>query len=202
MEFNSKQYWETRYKAKGNSGAGSYGILADYKAEIINDFILQKSIKSVVEFGCGDGNQLSKFVCQNYVGYDVSETIIDICKEKFKDDLSKNFFLYDEYNSEKYDLSLSLDVIFHLVEDNVFEDYMKKLFNSSKKYVIIYSSNGDILPNSAQHLHDRNFTNWVNENELNFVLIDKIINPYKYDPFIDDGKNTSISDFYIYERIN
>lgn len=201
-KFNSKQYWENRYKSNRNSGAGSYGLLAEYKANIINDFIKEKSINSVVEFGCGDGNQLRMLTCKSYVGYDVSETIINICKEKFKNDLSKNFFLYDQYSGKKYDLSLSLDVVFHLVEDNVFEDYMKKLFNSSKKYVIIYSSNGDILSNSAQHLYDRNFTNWINENESNFVLIHKIINPYKYDPYIDDGKNTSISDFYIYERIN
>lgn len=41
------------------------------------------------------------------------------------------------------DLSLSLDVIYHLVEDEVFETYINTLFKSARRYVIIYSSNSD-----------------------------------------------------------
>lgn len=198
--FSSKLYWENRYKSKGNSGSGSYGILAAYKAKIINDFIIEKSVNSVVEFGCGDGNQLSMFQCNEYVGYDVSETIINLCNEKFKKEQNKKFFLYDDYKNETYDLSLSLDVIYHLIENDTFNDYMTKLFLSSKKYVIIYSSNGDILAQSSIHIYDRNFTNWIAENQKNFVLLEKIINPYKFDESVMDSKNTSISDFYIYKR--
>lgn len=45
--FNSKLYWEARYKNGGNSGAGSYNKLALFKAEIINEFIKKNNIKSV-----------------------------------------------------------------------------------------------------------------------------------------------------------
>lgn len=38
-KFNSKNYWENRYKSGGNSGAGSYSNLAEFKAEIINEFV-------------------------------------------------------------------------------------------------------------------------------------------------------------------
>ena len=34
--FDSKKYWENRYKKGGNSGTGSYSNLAEWKAEIIN----------------------------------------------------------------------------------------------------------------------------------------------------------------------
>lgn len=198
---NSKEYWENRYKSGGHSGAGSYGRLAEFKADFINDFIIIHSIEEVVEFGCGDGNQLSLFECKHYTGYDVSETIILKCREKFLNDLSKHFYLFDDYQNETYDLSLSLDVIFHLVEDMVFEDYMQKLFNSSKKFVIIYSSNGEIRGNLAAHLKDREFTNWIKVNRKDFVSFGKINNPYKYHDSLDNPENTSMSDFYIYKKI-
>lgn len=198
---NSKEYWEERYKSGGNSGAGSYGRLAEYKAEFINDFTEKHNIDSVVEFGCGDGNQLSLFKCKYYMGYDVSPTIILKCIERFSDDPSKCFMLFENYQNETYDLSLSLDVIFHLVEDVVFEDYMQKLFNSSKKFVIIYSSNGEIRGDLAAHLKDRRFTDWIETNREDFAFIRKAENPYKYHDSLDDAINTSMSDFYIYKRI-
>lgn len=40
----------------------------------------------------------------------------------------------------KGDLALSLDVIYHLIEDEIFEKYMKDVFRASTKYVIIYST--------------------------------------------------------------
>lgn len=198
-KFNSKDYWETRYKSGGNSGAGSYGILAEYKAKIINDFINNNNIKSVVEFGCGDGNQLEKIICDNYVGYDVSDTIINRCKNKFKNDKTRQFYNYSEYDNITFDLSLSLDVIFHLTENDVFENYMHNLFKSSNKYVIIYSSNGNLLIQSAVHFYDRNFTEWVKQNISNFTLFDKIKNIHQYNP--QKPLDTSVSDFYIYKKI-
>ena len=203
MKFNSEEYWENRYKSKSNSGSGSYGVLAEYKSDIINNFIKENNINDVVEFGCGDGNQLSKFVCNNYTGYDVSKTIINVCKEKFKNDINKKFYLYNEYKNEKYELSISLDVIFLLIENDVFEKYMTNLFNSSNKYIIIYSSNGDVsISSQSIHFQDRNFTNWVNENRKDFILVKKINNPHKFDEKINDGINTSVSNFYIFKKIN
>ena len=55
----SAQYWETRYRTGGDSGAGSYGRLAKFKAESINGFVRENGIHSVIEWGCGDGSQLS-----------------------------------------------------------------------------------------------------------------------------------------------
>lgn len=199
MTFNSKEYWENRYKMNGTSGAGSYGILCDFKAKIINEFISKNDIKSVVEFGCGDGNQLKTFNCNTYTGYDVSQSVINKNIETYKLDSTKRFYLYDNYNGEKFDLVLSLDVIFHLVEDDVFSVYMKKLFDSSYKYVIIYSSNGQITTKLSEHLKDREFTKWVYDNIPNFDLVEKINNEYPYD--INDPFNTSMSDFYIYRSI-
>ena len=55
----SKRYWESRYAAGRSFGVGSYSKFAKFKAEILNSFVEKHSVKSVIEFGCGDGNQLN-----------------------------------------------------------------------------------------------------------------------------------------------
>ena len=68
----SDSYWKERYKAGGNSGPGSYNKLAVYKSDILNAFVHDQDIKTVIEFGCGDGNQLKTATYPSYVGYDIS----------------------------------------------------------------------------------------------------------------------------------
>jgi len=126
----SAAYWENRYSAGGNSGAGSYGQLASFKADVINDFVATHRVKTVIEFGCGDGNQLSLAKYPSYLGFDVSSTAVSKCRELFKSDPSKSFRLLSEYENEIADLTLSLDVIYHLVEDEIFERYMRNLVSS------------------------------------------------------------------------
>ena len=71
--YGSAEYWERRYRERENSGSGSgsYGRLAEFKAEVINSFISENGIRSVLEFGSGDGNQLSLFKIEDYTGFDV-----------------------------------------------------------------------------------------------------------------------------------
>jgi len=196
--FNSSKYWEGRYAAGGNSGVGSYNRLAEFKAEILNDFVKKHSINSVIEFGCGDGNQLSLAQYPRYLGFDVSQTAINICKNKFSDDKTKEFRLLDAFSGEKAELTLSLDVIYHLIEDSIFENYMKILFGTSTKFVIIYASN-KTSSQWIQHVKHRKFTDWVETNKKNWKLLQFIPNKY---PTQDDKGNdpsTSFADFYIFE---
>ena len=196
---SAEEYWENLYKGGGNSGEGSYKELAIFKANILNEFINESKINSCIEFGCGDGNQLSLIYYPNYIGLDVSSTIIRSCIEKFHKDSSKSFFIYDSlsfkdnhsiFNAE---LSISLDVIYHLIDDNVYNKYMTDLFNSSSKYVIIYASNYD---SKVDH-HEKNhkFTDWVEGNLKNWKLNNVKENIYKYDKYNPDS---SRADFYFF----
>lgn len=197
--FDSSSFWEKRYISGGNSGKGSYGRLKVFKNEVINDFVESKNVASIIEFGVGDGNQLlnSRYPC--YLGVDVSEKAINICRKKFAGDQSKSFIHSSNYNYEKADLSISLDVIYHLVEDSVFNSYMRKLFEAANKYVIIYSSNNDQVHDSPLHIKHRKFTNWVNDYAVNFRLLKFIKNRY---PLKTDQSKESFADFYIYELSN
>jgi protein O-GlcNAc transferase len=60
---------EKRYEMNGNSGAGSYGRLANFKAEVINEFVKIRLVKTVIELGMGDGNQLQLSECPYYNGF-------------------------------------------------------------------------------------------------------------------------------------
>jgi SAM-dependent methyltransferase len=197
----SSAYWESRYLQGGNSGAGSYNRLAEFKAKILNDFCAKNNIEKVIEFGCGDGNQLTLAKYNQYIGLDVSQKSIEICNEKFKNDLTKEFYSLNSTNlgeaKFKSDLVISLDVIFHLVEDDVFNTYMGNLFNVSSKYVIIYSSNYEAKTN-VSHVRHRHFTDYIEKKYLNFKLINFIKNQYPFDA--NDPNNTSFADFYFFEK--
>lgn len=194
----SEKYWKERYATGGNSGVGSYGKFASFKAEVINKFVSEHEIRSVIEFGCGDGNQLKLANYPTYLGFDISKTAVDLCRETFKRDSSKSFKLIDEYDNERAELTLSLDVLFHLIEDEVFETYMMRLFNSSDKYVIIYSSNTDENEErEAPHVKHRHFTRWIKEHLQEWSLIEHIPNKYPYKGNYLEG---SFADFYIYQK--
>jgi len=195
----SEKYWEDRYKRGGNSGLGSYNDLAVFKASIINAFVDKNQLSTIIEFGCGDGNQLKYFNFKSYTGYDVSSTAIAICRELHKGDSSKQFKPIGAYEGEQASLTLSLDVIYHLIEEEIFAAYMEKLFNASEKFVIVYSSNADEHPNNGMHPHvkHRKFTQWVEENAPQFKLIEHIPNKY---PYQGNTATFSYADFYIFQK--
>lgn len=197
--FNSSEYWESRYKNGGNSGAGSYNKLAEFKAEFLNKFVADNNIKKVIEWGSGDGNQATYYKFNKYLGIDISKTAVEMCKLKFKDESEKEFVTVDEYDLKKSDLSMSLDVIYHLTEDDTYERYMKNLFDSSYQFVIVYSSNSDDnKDNNSKHVKHRVFTNWVKEN-TSFKLVEKINNKYVYS---GDNNTGSLADFYVFQLVN
>lgn len=194
-EFRSSEYWEQRYATGGNSGAGSRGRLAAFKAKFINSFVVENDLQSVIEFGCGDGGQLSLLNIPRYTGVDVSETILMRCRAQFPDPRYR-FIGYNDLEAvPQADLVLSMDVVFHLVEDAVFHSYMKNCFNVNSKFVIFYSSNHDGSW-SAQHVRHRCVTDYVRENFPAWSLKSYIPNIYPFD--INRQDYTSFADFMVF----
>ena len=200
----SQVYWEQNYARGGTSGDGSYGQHAEFKAEVLNRFVRANDIQSVMEFGCGDGNQLSLATYPLYVGLDISKTAVQMCIDRFRDNPSRSFFFYDPErfvdNARLFhaDLIISLEVIFHLIEDEGFERYMCCLFAAADRNVIIFSSDTDATPVlEAPHYKNRKFSTWIEANEPEWTLIEKIANRYPFDPKTRTG---STSDFYIYGK--
>jgi hypothetical protein len=198
----SKNYWIRRYESGRNSGGGSYGVLAEYKAEVLNEFVRENQVHSVIEFGCGDGNNLSYFDFPSYLGLDISDFVILNNKKRFQKN-NKWAFLSIDGSTEfrfKADLTLSLDVIYHLVEDEVYELYMSSLFRSSAKFVVIYSSDVDFIPPAA-HVRHRKFSQWIELNRKDFDLFSIGENPHKSE-LLGADPNKSFADFFIYKNRN
>lgn len=197
INFKSSNYWENRYKSGGNSGAGSYNKKAKYKAETLNKIIDKYSITNLIEFGCGDGNNLYYYNIAYYTGLDVSKTAIQICVDKYKNDPRKSFLYYQpnlfKSGGLKSELTISFEVIFHLVEDEAYNKYMHDLFNTSSKYVLVCSSDNDNLKDTSTHVKHRNFTQNV---PISFKLIETIQTP-------QEGELKGFfSDFFLFERVS
>ena len=192
----SALYWERTYARGGTSGPGSYEVLAEGKAAFLNNFVRSRRVKSVIEFGCGDGNQLSLADYPGYIGLDVSRSAIEMCQRSFARDPAKSFFLYDgacftdRAGIFTADLAISLDVIYHLIEDQVFETYMTHLFAAARKFVLIYATNREI-PGTAPHVRHRQFTRWAEEHVPGWRLAQVTPGP-------NAGQDRA--DFFRYER--
>jgi SAM-dependent methyltransferase len=201
----SADFWERHYAGGGTSGPGSYGEFAEFKADVLNSFVKEKQLTSVIEFGCGDGNQLSLLDFRKYIGLDVSKTILRRCKERFADDPSKSFFLYDPFcfvdrgGVFSAELGLSLEVVFHLTEDDIFHQYMSHLFSSSSRYVGVFSSDTDEQLSRTPEVRHRRFTSWVVQHAPDWQLMQRVPHPYPWDPATSTG---SMSDFFFFVRAN
>lgn len=192
---SSAKYWERRYRTGGTSGRGSYGEMAAYKGDFLDSFLRENRIGSVIEFGCGDGNQLQLIKYPTYIGLDVSRKAIEMVSERFKSDSTKSFYLYDPFSPQSpvkhlsADCALSLDVIYHLVEDAVFEIYMNDLFAAARRFVVIYLSNHEEPPRG--HMRHRRFSDFADANWKSFDLVQQLPNKYA---------SKSLAEFFVYRR--
>jgi hypothetical protein len=197
--FNSAEYWERRYAGGANSGAGSYGVLANYKASYINKFASDHGVLTSIELGCGDGNQASLFRLRSYTGTDVSESALVQARKAVGPRRGWSFVLDDGKTSlgEPRDLALSLDVIYHLVEDEVYDRYMRTLFDMSSRWVLIYASDWEGA-SIAPHVRHRWHSAWVAKHRTDWSLVERAQNPY---PFrADDDLNTTFASFAVFEK--
>lgn len=194
----SADYWERNYQSGGTSGNGSYGELARRKADFLNGFVRENDVKSVIEFGCGDGHQLSLAAYPRYIGLDISRTAIGLCRGRFDEDPTKSFFLYDGTCFVDHarifaaDLAISLDVIYHLVEDPVFEAYLDHLFAAGRRYVIIYSTDM-VMAGTGPHVRHRPISARI-ERSYGEWRIAQVVRG----PVAEPGR----PDFFVYERLH
>jgi SAM-dependent methyltransferase len=194
----SRQYWENRYRLGGNAGGGSFGAPARYKAEVLNRFVRDHAITSVIEFGCGDGNQLLLADYPRYLGVDVSAVALAHCARRFADDPCKRFMLLDDYDGEQAQLALSLDVLFHLVEDSTYFAYLDRLFKSATHFVAVYSTSTDQSPRTFPHVRHRDVIGDIAMRFADFAHLRE--EETKLPPPVQSGQGLATC-FYLYQRI-
>ena len=160
IEYTPAGYWDRRYREGRTSGAGSEGSEGQYKADYVSDFIHNHDIKSVIDWGCGDGQVLDLIRMEDatYIGVDVSPTIVDRMRKKYPYN-GYQFMTSDYARGGSYlaDLTLSMDVLFHLPDDHDYFSYLGHLFDSAQRFVLIYSTNY-AGGRTARHVFRREFT--------------------------------------------
>ena len=194
--FSSATYWDTRYRMGGTSGAGSAGHLARYKAGVLNGLIAANGIASMIDLGCGDASQLALLrPPPDYIGMDVSPAALALCAAR---NPSLRFVAPEHLAMVRpAELTASLDVLYHLVEDDVFDRAIRTLFGWSTRFVAIYASNAD-AGFTSPHVRHRRFTDRVAADWPDWRLRAHLPNPWPYHPARPD--DTSFSDFYIYGK--
>jgi len=171
-----------------------------FKQKIINQVVRDYNIQKVVEFGVGDGVQLEIGKYPRYVGVDVSKTVVESTTKKFGSDKSKSFIDLETYiNIGDYfqaDLGMSLDVLYHLVEWDIFREYLDRLFNSANSHVLIYACDEDQNSSNdyASHVAKRRFNYLIEKYKSSWKLKQKWSYPKEFmDP--------SCAEMFLYEKL-
>jgi SAM-dependent methyltransferase len=149
-------YWDLRYVAGGSSGAGSTGSVAARKAAYVNDLIRREQVTSVVDWGCGDGQQLDLLdLPATYLGVDISPAAVARCLVRHPGRAFLTWPAADPPVDVRAELALSLDVVFHLVADDDFTAYWGRLFASARRLVLVHSTDVDATSTAAHVRHRR-----------------------------------------------
>lgn len=194
-DYTPAGYWDRRYREGRSSGAGSEGNEGQYKADYVSDFIHNRKIKSVIDWGCGDGQvlELIRLEDAQYIGIDVSKTIITRMRKKFAEFGPRYLFhtpdAYETFTRTRFDLALSLDVLFHLPDDRDYFSYLEHLFGSAEKYVMIYATNY-AGGRTARHVYRRAFTPDIAERFPEWKLAT-----------VESPLRGFLASFFVYEKV-
>ncbi|MCH7231753.1 methyltransferase domain-containing protein [Glycomyces sp. L485] len=192
LEYTPARYWDRRYRDGRDSGEGSRGDEGSYKARFVSDLIKEREIDSLIDWGCGDGQVLAKVDLHgaSYTGVDVSETIVERMRERFSERPNYSFDLPSGVDlSDRRDLALSMDVLFHLPSDVDYDAYLSRLFGSAGRHVLVYSTDyagGQTAP----HVRRREFTADVAKQYPEWKLV-------LSEPPLAEG----LASFFLYERV-
>jgi len=196
IEYTPAGYWERRYRDGRTSGAGSEGDEGAYKAAYLSQFIADHAVKTVVDWGCGDGQVLELVDLHDaqYIGVDVSPLVIARLRsdEAFPGPRYL-FHTVDSFSTgtrTQLELALSFDVLFHFPDDTDYFSYLLKLFGSAEKYVMIYATNY-AGGRTARHVFRREFTPDIAERFPQWELTT-----------VETPLREGLASFFVYEKVS
>ena len=193
---DSACFWEQNYSQGQTSGTGPTAALAEGKSRFLNELVRQRAVSSVIEFGAGRQPAVAGGLPEPHGPRRVEDRDRALPDAGSPTTPAKSFFLYegtcftDRAGVFTADLAISLDVVYHLTEDSVFETYLRHLFAAGRRLVVVYSTNME-RSGTPPHVRHRHFTPWVEANCPGWALSG-----------VTRGPNTerARADFFVYER--
>ena len=147
-EFFEKVYKEkifvNKYKEPNSlSGPGSFPENVVNYLLFLKDFIVNNNIKSVIDFGCGDFQLYKNFSWDNinYIGFDVSETAVNLAKKYEKENIK--FEHIKGIELPRADLLLVKDVFGHWLPNNSTTSFSNELGDQSSIITDFLNVNND-----------------------------------------------------------
>lgn len=134
------RYWEERYRRGGFSGAGSRGEEAAQKVQLVNDVVEANGVQSLLDLGCGDGHVAAGISVARYTGYDPAPSALALAREQRPDG---HFMRTLPAGPMRFDMTLSMDVLFHLVDERTYAEYLEALFGYSD-LVLVYGTDKEL----------------------------------------------------------
>lgn len=126
----------------------------------------------MIDWGCGDGTVLDLITDDvQYLGVDLSPTIVERHTATYADNPNKWFVLADEVTVDQMgaELCVSADVLHHFGDEVDFMVYLADLFGSASRFVAIWATDHD-GGQTAHHCFWRNFTDVVAESHPGWHL--------------------------------
>jgi len=134
--------WDNHYKSGGKSGDPlDYAKARDWKHNIIAKYCDIKS-NSIIDIGCGDLQFWQGRKPAKYIGVDISQTIIDSHKLKYPD---RTFICAssDKTLDISADMVMCFDMLWHIIDDEVYMKTLENIKKYSKRYIVIYTWNSN-----------------------------------------------------------
>jgi len=151
-DINTEYYWDKRYALGGNSGEGSYGIELKKRLKWLNGL----PIESITDIGCGDFNfgynLLKQYPKASYTGYDTSHIAVGLNKLNYK-----SYSFTTVFPQVGADLTLCMDVLFHVLDDVKYIFLLAKLREALKKGKYLALTAYENEQPTAPHLNIRKF---------------------------------------------
>jgi len=163
-EFDYKEYWMERHKQNicplKKSGIRSlsqetnryfYYLVKDQYSRLLSECSISLENKSVLDAGAGTGEYISFFLIKKakVTAIDISEDAVNHIKMEFPEvrvivtsleDIDRHF------SSCQFDIIHCFDVLYHIMDDEVWEKAIRNFAKISKKYIILHEKFADTKP--------------------------------------------------------
>jgi glycosyltransferase involved in cell wall biosynthesis len=148
MKFDPKAYWETRYSDGGNSGSGSAGAEAEWKIKQVVRLSRGK-VRSILDLGIGDGTLTARLMEALtgviYHGVDLTPTGAAIARRNAPGATVAVLDITREKLGRKADVSLCLDVLFHIPEKAAHDAAVLAACQCASQFTVITTWNEGIV---------------------------------------------------------
>lgn len=132
-----EKWWERHYARGGRSGHGSVGEHRKWKWGIIEEYVSE--VDHVIDVGCGDLTFWEDRDCNDYIGIDFSNTIIE------RDRKARPHWKFilrhaeDRIDGLRAPVVFCFDVLIHQMDEAVFMKILENLCHYSTALILLYN---------------------------------------------------------------